>query len=934
MKKGILILWMGILVLSFLNFVFAGSDFVKVNGSEFYLNDKQFYFAGANSYYLFYADNNANCIDYGTHQGCLIPLLNSAKALNLTVIRLWGSSENGSRFGYDFQPSAGIYDEATFAHFDKVIKEASDRNLKLIVVLVNNWDSFGGMCQYVKWCALPNASLCQAGEFYPFPNAYVHDFFYTDNCTKQLYKNYVAYILNRTNTLTGIKYKDDPTIFAWELANEPRARSDKNCIIINDWIGEMSAYVKSIDSKHLVTPGVDGGYKNKIPDINPWWYQCNEGQDYIPNHNWNTIDFTTFNYYDDSNRFDVDQFRWFSDHISEARNILNKPVVLQEFNTINNTSRAQILSQWFLQLQSLGLNGDTIWMLSDFRGADADGFEFLCPQDLDICSAVSNHANFMNNKSMTSGNETPPSNCTVPYDGMNITGNVSLCPGDYNMNSSINFISNNAVLDCNGAVLIGNSSIRGMNLGWRGSNSTIKNCQFRNYQIGIYAEDSSYNRIINNSFFDNGYSIYLSKFQSWATSEGNIVANNNFINSTILGYHTYRNLFINNILINMPTSGFLLHDVGNSDFINNSVKQCNSAVTFLAGAYNDRFINNTFENCQYGVWLDWSSNNHYFEGNKINNNFMGIIHQPDWYGDSVNNTIIKNEIKNNSYGLYLGRSYGFYINDNLIVKNQIGISLYNSENNTIYHNNLVDNAVQINVDNSINFWDNRSEGNYWSNYDSSSEGCNDLNGNGICDNPYVINANNSDFFPFTSQNGWLNAIKIFNISLNQNWNLISIPLILQNKSVESVFGDIMNKVIVINSFESGPGGGARTYDPLLPEFSDLHEIDEKHGYWVKMNESANLMVIGTVPENKIINLETNWNLISYLCNSTKNVSEIFSGIMNKVIVINGFESGVGGGARTYDPLLPEFSDLQELKPYHGYWVKMNESAVLDYNVVC
>lgn len=33
-------------------------------------------------------------------------------------------------------------------------------------------------------------------------------------------------ILTRKNHLNGIQYKDDPTIFAWELMNEPRCMSD------------------------------------------------------------------------------------------------------------------------------------------------------------------------------------------------------------------------------------------------------------------------------------------------------------------------------------------------------------------------------------------------------------------------------------------------------------------------------------------------------------------------------------------------------------------------------------------------------------------------------------------------------------------------------------------------------------------------------------
>lgn len=33
-------------------------------------------------------------------------------------------------------------------------------------------------------------------------------------------------MLTRRNIYTGIEYRDDPTIFAWELINEPRCMTD------------------------------------------------------------------------------------------------------------------------------------------------------------------------------------------------------------------------------------------------------------------------------------------------------------------------------------------------------------------------------------------------------------------------------------------------------------------------------------------------------------------------------------------------------------------------------------------------------------------------------------------------------------------------------------------------------------------------------------
>jgi mannan endo-1,4-beta-mannosidase len=67
--------------------------------------------------------------------------------------------------------------------------------------------------------------------------------------------------VQRVNPLTGLAYRDDPTIMAWELMNEGNASPEALRLA---WTAEMSAYVKSIDRNHLVGSGYGG---DKLADL-------------------------------------------------------------------------------------------------------------------------------------------------------------------------------------------------------------------------------------------------------------------------------------------------------------------------------------------------------------------------------------------------------------------------------------------------------------------------------------------------------------------------------------------------------------------------------------------------------------------------------------------------------------------------------------------
>ena len=166
-----------------------------------------------------------------------------------------------------------------------------------------------------------------------------------------------------------------------------------------------------------------------------------------------------------------------------------------------------------------------------------------------------------------------------------------------------------------------------------------------------------------------------------------------------------------------------------------------------------------------GVYIDaWNSNNTIVDCNVTNNLYMGIYISASWQ-----NIVINNRVSKNNYGVYLDESssaniienntisanenglyfYGesSYVTGNIIrantvSNNAVGFSLWFSRDNIIYHNNFVNNSDQVSVFDSIDEWDYRSEGNYWSDYAGE-----DADSDGVGETPYLIDENNQDGYP-------------------------------------------------------------------------------------------------------------------------------------------------------------------------------------------
>jgi mannan endo-1,4-beta-mannosidase len=348
---------------------------VNLNPPEnFELEGKPFCFAGTNNYYL--ASKPQPMVD---------DVLLAAKELGFPVVRIWGYLDIGSLDGSvpHVDPwgdkVSGKKDGIYFQYFDPasrkvaynegpdglpkldyVLAKANELGLKIILVLTNNWYDYGGMDQYLRWF-----------------NRTKHHEFYTAPEVKQAYKDWIQHLALRKNTLSGRVYRDDPTIFSWELGNEPRCKGTGpgstgwDNTTIPKWADEMSRYIKSLDPNHMVSVGdegfLDGGGEH-------WAYKANDGVDHEALTALPAIDFGTYHSYpEDWGATLAWGDRWIVDHERVARR-LGKPTVLEEYGvkvmrdeqgnvTRNLATRLRIYERWNERALKSGTNATLFWML-------------------------------------------------------------------------------------------------------------------------------------------------------------------------------------------------------------------------------------------------------------------------------------------------------------------------------------------------------------------------------------------------------------------------------------------------------------------------------------------------------------------------------------------------------------------------------------------
>ncbi len=296
--------------------------------------------------------------------------LRQAAADGVRVVRVWASGEGGTTSGihsigtdaedwpraHPFRFAPNEWNEEEFEHLDSVLAEASRNHLRVQLCLANWWRDTGGVMQYLAWAGITDAAAAR----FPYGiDAERAAAFYTNAETRRLYREHVARIVSRRNSVTKVLYRDDPTILGYELMNEaqcPTGRDKER----RAWLAEMSAYVKSLDSYHLITPGT-------------WSYRTAfERRAWLADHSLPTIDYCDVHNYprDDSDVY-VDSpaaLQTFIDNRAAAAFSIDKPLVLGEFGMApegyNNFSQADWYKAYFAAAARACVSGAMFWILT------------------------------------------------------------------------------------------------------------------------------------------------------------------------------------------------------------------------------------------------------------------------------------------------------------------------------------------------------------------------------------------------------------------------------------------------------------------------------------------------------------------------------------------------------------------------------------------
>ncbi|MBO5943615.1 MAG: beta-mannosidase [Bacteroidales bacterium] len=316
-------------------------EFVRVENGQFVRGEDTLSFVGTNFWYgpLIASEGR------GGNRERLHKELDALKSIGVTNLRILVGSDGPEGVAYKVEPvlqlEPGVYNDTVLRGLDYLLAQMTERDMHAVLYFNNSWEWSGGYGQYLEWAGNGKALLPSVDGYENYVEHVSR--FVKDEKAKELYYNHVRNIVTRTNTVTGKPYTEDPTIFSWQIGNEPRAfaRDSVTKAAFADWMCTSASLIKSLDPNHMVSSGSEGLYGCEVDMELFEKIHAHEDFDYLNVHIWPLVwRWVTKDTFADSvcvaNRMTE---KYLTAHFPVAER-LGKPIVLEEFGYPRDGAKA------------------------------------------------------------------------------------------------------------------------------------------------------------------------------------------------------------------------------------------------------------------------------------------------------------------------------------------------------------------------------------------------------------------------------------------------------------------------------------------------------------------------------------------------------------------------------------------------------------------
>jgi mannan endo-1,4-beta-mannosidase len=323
----------------------AGPSFITRQGQQLMLDGQPFRFTGMN---IYAANSDGWCgEDYSASE--LRAAFDGIGSRD-TVLRAWFFQTMAAQKGPDGSWS-GVRD---WSHFDQTLAVAAEKGVHVVVTLTDQWGECGD----------------GGASGYKTKDWYLGGYNVPDPVLAAKYASWVSYRDWVTEVVT--RYRDNPTILAWQLINEAEVKDslDAGCPagdpndpmdhgnILRDFAQDISGLIRGIDSNHLISLGTIGSGQCGTQD---WQYTLIHA---LPN-----IDLCEYHDYSLA-AMPGDQYNGLQRRLDQCA-ALDKPLFVGETGITPNDladksldARAELFDSKFRAQFAAGVVGELVW---DYR---------------------------------------------------------------------------------------------------------------------------------------------------------------------------------------------------------------------------------------------------------------------------------------------------------------------------------------------------------------------------------------------------------------------------------------------------------------------------------------------------------------------------------------------------------------------------------------